>query len=68
VVLELDPKQVEILEGGAPPTGKTTKQLVADQRRRQTALMSFLANMAAELSGLSRRKDAASSTSEQTNE
>jgi hypothetical protein len=68
VVLELAPKQVEILDGGAPPTGKTTRQLVADQRRRQTALMSFLGNMAAELSGVSRRRDAASSTSEKANE
>jgi hypothetical protein len=68
VVLELDPKQVEILDGGAQPREKTTKELVDDQSRRQTALIGFLRNMAAELSGVSRRRDAESSTSEQTNE
>jgi hypothetical protein len=67
VVLELDPTQVEILDGAAQPREKTAEEFVADQSRRQKAMTDFLGNMAAELFGVSRRRNAASQPSEQAN-
>ena len=44
VVLELDPSQVELVEG-APVEEKTAGELVLDRRRRSTAFGSFLSEM-----------------------
>ena len=44
VVLELDPSQVEIV-GGAPVEEKTARELVAEKRRRATAMGSFLGSL-----------------------
>jgi hypothetical protein len=55
VVLELDPSQVEIVEG-APVKEKTAAELVADERRRTTAMGSFLGAMVSEVSRKNREQ------------
>lgn len=56
VVLELDPSQVEIIDGGAPPGEKTPAQLVGAQRKREQAMVNFLAGMVKELSEKNRKQ------------
>jgi hypothetical protein len=49
VVLELDPSQMEIVEG-APVSEKSAKELVADEKTRIAAMGSFLATLVNEAS------------------
>jgi hypothetical protein len=55
VVLELDPSQVEIVEG-APVEEKTAEELLSDRRRRKAAFGSFLGDMGTELSRQNREQ------------
>ena len=55
VVLELDPSQVEIVEG-APVQEKSPKELVADERKRIQALGAFLGAMVTEVSRQNREQ------------
>jgi hypothetical protein len=50
VVLELDPSQMEIVKADAPPKEKTPAEFLADRKRRDEALESFLGSMVEDLS------------------
>jgi hypothetical protein len=55
VVLELEPSQLEILDGVAAPE-KRPQELVADKKRREQAMVAFLAKMLEEASRENRKK------------
>jgi hypothetical protein len=50
VVLELDPSQVEILDGIILPAEKAPREMLQDEKRRKKAMTRFLGEMAEELS------------------
>ncbi len=56
VVLELDPSQVEILDGEAAPRPATPAEDAAAERKRTEAFGNFLENMVRELSDENRRE------------
>lgn len=55
VVLELEPSQLEILDG-VPVPEKTPEEIVADEKKRDQAMVSFLCGMLEELSKENRKK------------
>lgn len=55
-MLELDPEQVEILDGDAPPREKTAEELAADERKRRQAFGAFMAGMVESLSRENRKR------------
>jgi len=57
IVLELDPSQVEVLDQEvAPPREKSPKVLLADERKREEAMQTFMLGMLKELSQEKRKQ------------
>ena len=55
VVLELDPTQVEVLDGGEPRSEKTPEELAEDARKRKYAFGAFMAGMVRDFSDENRK-------------
>lgn len=55
VVLELDPSQVEVIDGGQSPRAKSPKELAQGEQRREAAMIKHLARMAEEFSEENRK-------------
>ncbi|PWU05361.1 MAG: hypothetical protein C5B51_14850 [Terriglobia bacterium] len=56
VVLELEAFQVEIIDGGSAPVEKTPEELLADEEKREKALVTYMEGMVEEFSRENRKK------------